>query len=89
MPKYVEHVQVSGRLSCGCRFRKSKPMPATEANSVPGTVTICDRHDEFAVVTRVSTYLVGGQDALVRRFEDAGVLEGHFAEAVASEQSCV
>jgi hypothetical protein len=51
-------VRVSSTLSCGHSYRPSEPIPAIEAASLPGTVVICDEHDEFAVVTRVTTRLV-------------------------------
>lgn len=87
MRRFDLPVRVSGRLSCGCRFRPSKPLPMIEAQSTPGTVVICDKHDEFAVVVRVSTALANPREAIEFLLVDGGWLERDFAALVASEQT--
>lgn len=87
MNRFDLPVRVSGKLSCGCRFRPSKPMPMKEAQSEPGTVVICDKHDEFAIVVRVSTTLVNPREAIEFLLVEGDYLERDFAALVAHEQT--
>lgn len=75
-------MRVSVALSCGCSTRVSAPMPAREAPAAPGSVVICDVHDEWAVVTRVTTRLVATPEVLRRLLVAAGVPD-HDADYVA------
>lgn len=79
-------VRVSSRLSCGCTFKPSEPLPAAEAMALPGRAVICDVHDEYAVVVRVTTRLVDTaevlRDLLLPLTEDELI-----AECVAGDQA--
>lgn len=84
--QFAAPVRVSLHLSCGCTYRPSAPMPNRDAAAHPGTVTICDTHDEWAVVVRVTTRLVDTPEVLTGLLRAAGV-DQVSAEAIASEQA--
>jgi hypothetical protein len=54
------YVTVSMRLSCGCTTPPSEPLPVVDARTRPGGVVICDRCDDYTVVTRTTTRMVEG-----------------------------
>lgn len=80
-------VRLSFALSCGCRRGKTEPIPAIDANTLPGRVVICDSCQEFAVVTRVSVYLADASaktlEALLR---EGGIDDPLTAAQIAAEQ---
>lgn len=80
-------VTVAFGFSCGCTQAPSEPVPLKEAN-VYGIARahICDRHNEFAVVTRVTTRLVADADTIYRVLVAADI-QPHDAEYVAGDQN--
>jgi hypothetical protein len=81
-----EQCRISYGLSCGCNVAKSNPVKHLEANLIPGGVVICDRHDEYAVVIRVSAYLDDIRGATVRLLQ-ANDVDRTTAECIAAEQA--
>jgi hypothetical protein len=79
-------VRISSTLSCGHSFRPSEPVPAIEAATLPGTVVICEEHDEYAVVTRVTTRLDATPEVLESLLLAADV-DPMSARYVAEDQS--
>jgi hypothetical protein len=80
-------VRLSFAFSCGCIQGKSEPVPAVDANSLPGEVVACPRHQEYAVVTRVSVYLADTSAAALERLLRGGGVEDSTAAQVAAEQA--
>lgn len=80
-------VRVSSALSCGCRQPKSAPIKAIDANTLPGGVVLCDRHQEYAVALRVSVYLDNvDASGLEPLFRDADI-DPLTAAQIAAEQA--
>lgn len=80
-------VRLSHALSCGCTHGKGGPVPAVDANTLPGSVVICDRCQEYAVVTRVSVYLDDtSASSLERLLREGGIDDPLTAAQVAAEQ---
>lgn len=81
-------VRLSYALSCGCVHGKGGPVPAVDANTLPGSVVICDRCQEYTVVTRVSVYLADpGAETLEALLREGGVDDPVTAAQVAAEQA--
>lgn len=79
-------VRLSFGFSCGCSQPAGEPVPLAEANTHGvARAHICDRHEEYAVVTRVTVRLVGDEDTLLRVLLAADV-DPLTAENVAAEQ---
>lgn len=80
-------VRLSFGFSCGCTQPAGEPVPLSEAN-VYGVARarICDYHQEYAVVTRVTTRLAADEDTLLRVLLAADI-DPLTAENVAGEQS--
>lgn len=84
--QFRQPVRVSYTLSCGHRGGPGEIVEASEANWMPGSVVICDAHDEFAVVTRVTIRLVATREVLFRLLVAHGIDEVT-AEALAEDQA--
>lgn len=81
-------VRLSAAFSCGCTQGKSEPIRALDADTLPGGVVICERCQEYAVVTRVSVYLADvGAKTLERLLREEGDVDPGTAAQIAAEQS--
>lgn len=83
-----EMVRLSFKLSCGCTQRKSELVKAIDAASIPGHAVVCETHQEFAIVVRISTYLEYDAEVLERLLLAGGV-EADVAGYVARDQARV
>ena len=84
--KFQALVRISCRYSCGCTQSKGELVPNIDANLMPGSVVICEAHQEYAVVTRVSSYLEVNKDVFKRLLEANGI-DPDTAEYVAVDQT--
>lgn len=86
-------VQLSFGYSCGCTDSSGEPIPLGEANTAGvARAIICDRHDEYAVIIRVTTRLVADEATLKRVLLAADVGdrevdgENYTVDSIAAEQ---
>lgn len=87
-PRLEAPVRLSYALSCGCTQPKSELVRAIDANTLPGEVIVCPRHEEYAVVTRVSVYLADtSAESLESLLRYGGVDDPLTATQVAAEQA--
>lgn len=86
--RWATSVRTTFVLSCGCVQPTSEPIPRREwPVTEPGAVTICDAHNEYAVVVEVRTRLVADVATLTRLFVASGALDEIDAESVAAAQA--
>lgn len=81
-----QHVRVSLGLSCGCHVAPAADdVPSWEATG-PGFVVICHRHDEYALVTRVTHRLVVDRDTAAAWLAASGAMDEDTAAGIVAEQ---
>lgn len=81
-------VALSFGYSCGCADGPSEPIPLRDANTAGvARAIICDTHDEYAVVTRVTTRLVADETTLKRILAASGIGDDLDVSYVAGDQN--